>query len=213
MQKLKSLALGVGLLVIPALAMADTFEGHFSGHADNGTGTGGSYSAGSTYDAYLVLDAVQVNPWYPWNAAKEYTAVLSTTVESFVVIGGEENINFAVATVTVYEDDQTAADYGNLGTFTDGTAVLSGAANNMIGNRQQIFGLPFAVTGTVVFDGGAGVGNLTACTAGLAMNDFIDFQFTSNPAGFHEVYDAEWKCVEEISVEENTWGSVKGLYR
>jgi hypothetical protein len=212
MQKLKSLAIGVGLIMVPALAMADVLEGHFSGHADNGTGVGGSYSAGSTYDVYLVLDAVQTNPWYPWNAAEEYTAVLNTTVSSFVALGGTEVINFAIGAVNVYEDHQTAADYGDLGSFTDGTLILSGEAQNMIGERQQIFGLPFNVTGVVVFDGGDGFGNLE-CTAGLLMNDFIDFQFATNPAGFEEAYDAEWKCEVEISVGESTWGNVKGLYR
>ena len=214
MQKLKSLAIGVGLLMVPALAFSANLTGHFSGHADNGSGTGGFYVAGTSYDAYLTLNALQDLPWYPWNPAQEYTAVLSTTVSSFVVLGNLEVVDFEVASVDVYEDNTTPADFANLGTFTDGTYLLSGVANNMIGNRVSIFGLPFDVTGVVVFNGGAGFGNLNPCVSdGLIMNDFIDFTFAANPDGFEEAYDAEWKVECPDSVEHSTWGSVKGLYR
>jgi hypothetical protein len=206
MQKLKSLAIGVGLLLVPTFAMADTLAANFSGHADNGSGTGGNYIAGTSYAAYLVLNETQDAPWYPFDGSKEYTAVLETTISSFSVLGSNQTINFAVATVNVYEDDVTAADYGSLGTFTDGTNILSGEAQNMIGSRLDIFGLPFDVTGVIVFDSGPGLGDV-ACTTGLLMNDFINFQFGTNPPGFEEAYDAEWKCEGIISIEEGTWGS------
>ncbi|MEZ5063972.1 MAG: hypothetical protein R3B81_04515 [bacterium] len=214
MKKLMSLAIGVGLLSVPALAMAVTLEGHFSGHADNSSGVGGSYVANGTYDVYMTLNQTQTNPWYPWNAAKEYTAVLSTTISSYNVFGNLEVVDFGVAAVTVYEDDATPANYGNLATFTDGTAILSGGIQNMIGNRVTIFGLPFDVTGVVVFDGGAGLANLDAqCSEGLVMNDFIDFTFATNPPGFEEAYDAEWKCPDSTGLDATTWGRVKDLYR
>ena len=214
MQKLKSLALGVGLLLVPTLAMAVTLASNFSGHADNGSGVGGTYVPATSYDAYLVLNTTNDNPWYPFDALKEYTAVLETTVSSFVVIGNLEVINFAVATVNVYEDTTTPADYGNVATFTDGANILSGQAQNMIGDRVSIFGLPFAVTGVIGFDGGSGLGNLDPqCGTGLVMNDFIDFTFATNPPGYEEAYDAEWKCPDLTSIDESTWGNVKGLYR
>ena len=214
MQKLKSLAIGVGLLLVPTFAMADILAANFSGHADNGTGTGGFYAAGSSYDAFLVLNTTQENRWYPFDGTKEYTAVLSTTVSSFVVLGNQEVVDFAIADVNVYEDDTTPADYANQGTFTDGTNILSGAAQNMIGNRISIFGLPFDVTGIIVFDGGDGLGNLDPCiSTGLIMNDFIQFAIVSNPPGYEEAYDAEWKYECPFGIEEGTWGNLKSLYR
>ena len=214
MQKLKSLAIGVGLLLVPTFAMADILAANFSGHADNGTGTGGFYAAGSSYDAFLGLNTTQENPWYPFDGTKEYTAVLSTTVSSFVVLGNQEVVDFAIADVNVYEDDTTPADYANQGTFTDGTNILSGAAQNMIGNRISIFGLPFDVTGIIVFDGGDGLGNLDPCiSTGLIMNDFIQFAIVSNPPGYEEAYDAEWKYECPFGIEEGTWGNLKSLYR
>jgi hypothetical protein len=215
MQMLKSLALGVGLLAVPALALGQiTYDAQFSGHADNGSGSGGSYVAGSSYVAYMTLNETQDVTWYPWDDTQEYTVVLSTTVTSFNVFGNLEVIDFGPATVNIYEDDTTPADYGNLGTFTDGTLLLSGAAQNMIGERVQVFGLPFGVTGVVVLNAGAGLGNVVACALdGLSMNDFIDFEFSVNPPGFEEAYDADWKRECEIAVESESWGGVKGLYR
>ena len=218
MKKMLSLVTVVGLLAIPAASLADdgclAYTGQFSGHADNGSGTGGSWAGGDTYTAYLTLDTTQDNPWYPWDSNKEYTAVLSTTISSYTNFGGaQEVVDFGVASVDIYEDDVTAANYGNLSTFTDGTNILSGEAQNMIGDRVIIFGLPLAVTGVVVFDSGSGLGNLIDCTTGLVMNDFIDFTFASNPTGFEEGYDAEWKCCPTTSVDASNWGSVKALYR
>ena len=214
MQKLKSLAIGVGLLLVPTFAMAVNVAANFSGHADNGSGVVGTYVAGTSYDAFLVLNTTQENPWYPFDGTKEYTAVLSTTVSSFVVLGNQEVVDFAIADVNVYEDDTTPADYANQGTFTDGTNILSGAAQNMIGNRISIFGLPFDVTGIIVFDGGDGLGNLDPCiSTGLIMNDFIQFAIVSNPPGYEEAYDAEWKYECPFGIEEGTWGNLKSLYR
>lgn len=215
MQKLKSLAIGVGLLLVPTFVMADILAGNFSGHADNGSGTGGFYIAGTSYNAYLVLNEFQESPWYPFDGTKEYTAVVSTTVSSFVVLGNQEVIDFAIADVNVYEDDTTAADFGDTSTFTDGANILSGAAQNMIGTRISIFGLPFNVTGVIVFGSGSGLGNLDPCIPdnSLIMNDFIDFTFAANPAGYEEAYDAEWKYDCPFSIEEGTWGNLKSLYR
>jgi hypothetical protein len=209
------LALGAGLaLAFPLAASADTFEGHFSGHAVHNGPAPGVYAPGVSYTARLVLNDTQVNPWYPFDPSKEYTAVIHATVFSY--FGGFlQIVDFAnAAQVFVYEDTGTAADYANPATFTDGTVILSGGSNYMFGQRADVFAVPWNFYGTIVFTGGAGLGNLaSACSFGLTMNDFVDFQIASNPAGYQEAYDAEWKCAESISVEEASWGSVKTLYR
>jgi hypothetical protein len=221
MRNLKALGVGAVLaLAIPALASAVTYTGSFSGAADHDGSAPGVYAAGTNYTARLILDETQVDPWYPWNPAKEYTAVLNVTVDTYTVIPNGAGsfdywiVDFNPGSVDIYEDDATAADFASPSTFTDGTLVLSGQANNMIASRVDIFGLPYDVTGVVVFTGGSGIANLLGCApSGLSMNDFIDFQISAPPTGYEENYDAEWKCLETTSVDESTWGSIKGLYR
>lgn len=215
MRKIASLALGAGLAIaIPALASAITYEGHFSGHAKHNGPAPGVYAAGTVYDAYLKLDAVQTNPWYPWDPTKEYTAHIHATVFSYTG-GFLQVVDFANgATFSIFEDTATAADWANTATFTDGTMILSGGSNDMFGQRVDMFGIPWNFYGTIVFTGGTGLGNLeSACAVGLAMNDFVDFQIASNPAGYQETYDAEWKCASAVSTDRTDWGRVKALYR
>jgi hypothetical protein len=215
MRQLASLALGTGMaFAFPLLASAVTLEGHFSGHATHNGPSPGVYAPGVVYTARLVLNTTQENPWYPWNPAKQYTAVVNANVFSYTG-GFLQVVDFANgATFQVYEDVGTPADYANPATFTDGTLILSGGSNDMFGQRVNIFGLPWNVYGTIVFTGGAGLPELDPqCGFGLLMNDFIDFQIATNPAGYREAYDAEWKCAEPVSVDAATWGRVKASYR
>lgn len=216
MQKFKSLAVGVGMAIaLPALASAVTLEGHFSGHADHDGPAPGEYAAGVTYDAYTVINTTQTNPWFPWDQVSfEYTAVINATVSSYTDFGVQRVVDFGVASVAIYKDAGTAADYANKATFTDGTLVLSGEFQNMIGSHFEFPGLPYDVTGVVVFNGGAELGSLNpACSGGLVANDFINFLIGTNPAGYEEGYDIEWKCTETVGTDESTWGQMKGLYR
>ncbi len=217
MNRLKSLGIGVVMaLAIPALALAADYAGHFSGYADHDGIGPGVYAPGTTYEARMTLDTVQENPWYDFLAGKEYTAVLTAVVDTYTDNGGAYMVtDFQVASIEIWEDVGTAADFAVPATFTDGTMVLSGQADNMIAQGPIVFGSPFVVSGVVVFTGGSGMGNLLGdCVdGGLAMNDFIMTTIITPPAGYEESYDAEWKCSEVISVDESTWGSVKGLYR
>jgi hypothetical protein len=222
MMKLKALGIGaVMAFAIPALALAVTYTGSFSGYADHDGPGPGVYASGTNYTARMTLDTAQQDPWYPWNAAKEYTAVLSVVVDTYSVfpdVGGPGIdwvvVDFMVASVDVYEDDVTPADYAVPGSFTDGAHILSGQANNMIGEWITVFGNPMAISGDVVFTGGSGFANLLGCApGGLAMNDYVDFTFATPPTGYEEAYDAEWKCLESVSVDNSTWGNIKSLYR
>ena len=219
MKKLRNLVLGaVTVLAVPVLATAVTLESNFSGSAQHDGDAPGDYTNGTLYTAYLILDTTQENPWYPYDQTnKEYTAVITAPIDSY--FGGQfQTVTFSEQTVvSVYEDDiagGTAADFANTATFTDGTEILSGDANTMIGTRFDSFGLPYEVSGTIVFTGGAGIGNLDAqCAGGILMNDFINFQIGSFPPGFQEDYDAQWKCPDTTGNENSTWGSVKSQYR
>jgi hypothetical protein len=214
MKKLTSLMLGSGLaFALPTLAPAVTLEGHFSGYADH-AGVGGVYAPGMVYTAYLTLNSVQTNPWYPWDPTKEYTAVINAVVASYTG-GFTQSVDFQNgAQFRIFEDTSTAADFANPATFTDGTLILSGGSNDMFGQRVDVFGLPWNFYGTIVFVSGAGLGDLAAqCAFGLIMNDFVNFQIGTFPPGYEEAYDAEWKCPDTTPVDAASWGDVKALYR
>jgi hypothetical protein len=214
MKNFTSLMLGSGLaLALPTLASAVTLEGHFSGYADH-AGSPGVYAPGMAYTARLILNTTQTNPWYPWDPTKEYTAVIQATVDTYTG-GFLQTVDFLNgATFKIYEDTTTPANYAVPATFSDGTLVLSGGSNNMIGDRVDIFGIPWNVHGTIVFVAGAGIGNLASqCALGLTMNDFINFQIGTYPPTYEEAYDAEWKCPDTTASDAANWGSVKALYR
>lgn len=214
--KFRSLAVGAALfLAIPALALADPLHGHFSGYADHSGGVPGSYTPGETYTVYATLDAVQPDPWYAFDETQEYTVVITTTVTAaYEAPPMILNVEFADATVEIFEDDGTAADYGNVSTFTDGTKVLDGVATNMAGQRPNFTGFNWDVTGDVALLGGAGIEGLL-CDGPMSMNDFIAFQSPPvfPPAGYEEAYNIDWVCETATSVDRSTWGKLKGLYR
>jgi hypothetical protein len=216
----KAWFLGVGaiaLLAVPLVASAVVLEGHFSGSAQHDGAAPGDYTGATQYDAYLTLNSNQVNPWYPWNAALEYTAHLSAPIQSYVG-GVSQIVNFGVGTVEIFADDLggggTAADFANQSTFTDGTMILSGSVQNMAGQRLDVFGLPWGITGVIVFTGGPDLALVDAqCSGGLVMNDFIDFQIATPPAGYDEQYDAKWECPDTVGTDDETWGRIKALYQ
>jgi hypothetical protein len=202
-------------VAIPTLAFAADFAGNFSGYADHDGIGPGVYASGTTYVARLILDDYNEAPWYPFDPGKEYTAVMTVVVDTFTDNGGYYMItDFEVGLVEVYEDVTTSADYAAPGTFTDGTLILVGQTNNMIAQGAIMPGMPFAVSGVVVFTGGSGYGNLLGCApGGLAMNDFIQTSIITPPTGYEETYDAEWKCTQVTGTDASTWGNIKGLYR
>lgn len=222
MKSMKALGVGVVMaLAVPTLALAVTYTGSFSGAADHDGAGPGVYSSGTNYTVRMTLDQIQEDPWYPWNAAKEYTVVMNVVVDTYSVFtdgcgAGIDwvQVDFQQATVDIYEDDTTPADYSVPGSFVDGDHILVATINNMQAQRCAMMGSPFNVYGSVDFQGGTGYANLLGCApGGLEMNDFIDVSIITPPTGYEEIYDAEWKCTETTAVEGETWGGIKGLYR
>jgi hypothetical protein len=219
MKKVLSLGLGVLALAIPALASATTFQGHFSGYSTHPTSAAGVFAANEPFTARVILNTTQQDPWWPFNPANEYTAVLSAEV-LFYLGGFNQAVSFKPAgSVDIYEDTTPDANFASAASFTDGTLILTGQVNNMAGTRMNINGLPWSVSGEITLTGGAGFADLIACHAGLIMNDFIAWQDPAGnplpgiPPGYKESYDVEWKCEDTVSVESGTWGRVKSLYR
>ncbi|HMB68137.1 MAG TPA: hypothetical protein VKU85_02460, partial [bacterium] len=199
MKKLAVLGMGaVFLLSMPIVVSATVLEGSFSGRADHSGGTPGVYVAAESYTAYQILNTTQQNPWYPWNGAFEYTLRITTSVTSYTT-GATETVNFADATVEIWEDAGTTANFAATGTFTDGTLVLSGTISNMVGQRVNAFGFPYGVTGDLVLDGGTGLGNVDPqCNGNMVINDFINFQIPfggwPDAQGYEEAYDSKFDC-------------------
>lgn len=219
MKKLAILGIGaVFLLSMPILASAAVLEGSFSGRADHSGGVPGSYTPGESYVAYQVLNTTQQSPWYPWNPAFQYTLRITTSVASFVN-GSVQTVTFANATVQIWEDAGTAANFASKPTFTDGTLVLSGTITNMVGSRINAFGFPYGVTGDLVLDGGAGLANVDPqCNGNMVLNDFINFQIPfgawPDAQGYEEAYDSKFDCPEPTTATDpSTWGRIKAQYQ
>lgn len=218
MKKLAVLGIGAAVLLsmsIPASAVV--LEGSFSGRADHSGGVPGSYTAGESYTAYQILNTTQQNPWYPWNPAYEYTLRISTSVASFTD-GATQTVTFNAATVEIWEDNGTAANFASKPTFTDGTLILSGTVPNMVGSRVNAFGFPYGVTGDLVLDGGSGLGDLNAqCNSNMKLNDFINFQIPfggwPDAQGYEEAYDSKFDCPDLTGTESSTWGRIKSQYQ
>jgi len=218
MKKLAILGIGaVVLLSMPIPASATVLEGSFSGRADHSGGLAGSYTAGETYTAYQILNTTQVSPWYPWNPAFEYTLRITTSVATYTS-GSLQTVTFNAATVEIWEDNTTAADFANNATFSDGTLVLSGTVPNMVGERINAFGFPYGVTGDLFLNGGSGLANVDPqCSNNMKLNDFINFQIPlgawPDADGYEEGYDSKFDCPDLTGTEASTWGRIKSQYQ
>jgi hypothetical protein len=197
---------------IAALAVGASLSG-FATH--NGAGPG-NFTGATTYTARLILDQTQDDPFLNFDPTKQYTAVLTTTVQAFDNTQSPWILNFGIGSLNMYEDTGTPADYLNPGTFTDGTLILSGSVVNHEAYRFNITCNPYTVNGVIVWTGGSRHDELSSgCLSGMVMNDFDSYQTVpcgvSPPAGYQEAYDALWTC--PTSTDESTWGGVKALYR
>jgi hypothetical protein len=223
-KKVLSLGLGVLLLTIPAISSADSRKAVLDGYSKH-TSAAGVFANDENFKAYVKLGAEDVDEpwWYPFDwPAKEYTAVLDVNV-LFYLGGFNQSVSFKPnGSCLIYEDSSPDANYANTATFTDGLNILVGQVNNMQGTRLNLNGHPWSLTGEITLIGGSGLANLIGCAASglsLSMNDYAAWQLPNGqplpgiPAGYKERYGAEWKCLEPTSVDESSWGSVKGLYR
>jgi hypothetical protein len=84
MKKVFTLGLGVLALAIPAAALADSLQASLSGYSAHPTSAAGVFAANEPLTARVVLDTTQDDPWYPFDPAKEYTAVLNAVVLSYL---------------------------------------------------------------------------------------------------------------------------------
>ncbi|MFH1842541.1 MAG: hypothetical protein ABIF77_04990 [bacterium] len=142
-------------------------------------------------------------------ASYEFTLVV-TDLELVNVNGNAQE--YAGGTVTIYQDDATSADYTNIGTFTDGTAVLIGTVDL---NRIQLTATLTTIGGLVDWTGGTRLDD-------IALADQVDWPFLSGASNSATVtepgYDENWdgKVEPEHEIIDNetvSWGGLRVMYR
>ncbi len=216
------------LFATPQLVLADTLDTAFDGQASSTSADSpGFYTVGEDYTMYLELSAIpfQNAPWYPWDITREYTAVVTVPVSSFrppFGVNGFRAVGFGTGSVQIYEDETPNADPTDTSTYSDGLLLLWGTVTGMNGSgsgspSELVMSFNTAAgdpSDGIEFMGGAGIGNV-ACDTGvkIEMNDAASFD-PAPPSGYDENYVASWSCsATTITVEEDTWGRVKALYR
>jgi hypothetical protein len=200
------LLLALLLMAVPASAQ-QLFD--FLGQTVVPAGVGGMLNMDS-----VVRDPAPGTTPIPLDFANyEYTLVI-TNLE---LVSGDGSVaspqTYAAGTLTIYEDNGTAADYANPATFSDGTAFLIGNINQL--NRTMFTPTLGSASGTVDWTGGARLDD-------IAPVDQLGWPFLSGISARADVvedgYDEQWdgKCEPEEPIVDSTimsWGSVKALLR
>ena len=119
---------------------------------------------------------------------------------------------YSGGTVIIYQDDATTADYSNLGTFTDGTAILIGDLVSL--NRIMFTSTLGSVLGTVDWVGGTRVNDIAPEDQdGWAFLSGTINRVESVEPGFDEAWDGKVEPREPIvDTEASSFGSVKALF-
>ena len=141
----------------------------------------------------------------------EYTIVI-TGLTMDIDNGDLGGKTFSGGMIALYEDNTTVADYSNPGTFTDGTALLTGTFQ--IFNRIMFSSSSGSGNGTVDWTGGTQIGE-------FAPADQLNWTFVvaiSNRAsvtvpGYDENWDGKVEPIEPVvSSESTSVGQLKGQH-
>ena len=144
---------------------------------------------------------------FVWDGSEEHTVVICATYDSKA--GFTES--FTNSTVHIYTDagPTTPGDYGNQGSFSDFTLVLSGVINSFI--RIDFPGNSSAYSGQVDWTGGTRVAELGANTTGYGIGGSGNTGSTNIPAGYVDCWDGK---IDQpiVAVDEKSWSGVKALF-
>ena len=198
-------SLALAALFASAAAATDPPNFDFNGYAQIPANLGGTL----TLRSVLTNNGVVPTP-IPLNfTLNQYTLVVTGTLASVSGI----NQDYTPASIALYEDaigGGTAANYANGLTFTDGTAILTGAFTPAL--RRITFTPSLgSYIGTVNFSGGtqlAALGGLVNWPFGGGWSRSIG----GIPAGYQENWDGKID-LGAVGVETRTWDGVKRLYR
>ncbi len=195
------------VLAVVALPLAASAQQlfDFNGQAVLPGGVGGALTMYSQ-----VFDASPATTPIPLDFADyEFTLV----VTDLVLDADGFTQHYSGGTVTLYQDDLTAADFGNLPTFTDGTAILVGTITAL---SRTLFPTGIgSVTGSVDWSGGTRLDDI----APQDQTDWGFFSGTNNGVnqtlpGFDEQWDGKIEPREPIVDDAAmSFGSVKALFQ
>lgn len=199
--KITMLLLALILMAAPASAQ-QLFD--FLGQADVPDQVGGTLSL------YSIMPEVSAPIETP--LPLDFANFQYTLVVTGLVLDADGSVQtYSGGTITIYEDAGTAADYANLGTFTDGTALLVG--NVTLLTRQMFTSTIGTVSGNVDWTGGTQLDE-------FAPADQLGWTFLSgvNARDFEPGFDEVWDGKVEpqgpiVEVQESTWGALKALMR
>lgn len=196
------------LIGVPQIAFAQqAFD--FLGQANIPTVLGGSLEMYSVIQEGSSL----VVPPLPLDFAN-YDYTLVVTGAGLLTDTGNAQ-TFGPGTIAIYEDNATVADYANVGTFTDGTAILTGVLSGLSRSDVTLTFPPFArqisILGTVDWTGGTHLDDL----APADQTNWPFFAAGNREAGnvepgFDEQWDGKVEPTEPVVGSESTsFGGLK----
>ncbi len=200
----KGLLVVLALIALPMAATAQQLF-DFNGQAILPAGVGGALTMHS-----VVFDASPAEAPIPLDFANfEFTLV----VDGLILDTDGFTQHYAGGTVTLYQDAGTAADYGNLATFTDGTAILIGTITTL--SRTMFPTGIGSLAGVVDWTGGSRLNDIAPeDQADWAFLSGINSGTTSVLPGFDEMWDGKVEPHQPIvDNEAASWGSVKALFQ
>ena len=143
----------------------------------------------------------------------EYTMVIT----NLQLISGDGTTaspqNYANGTLTLFEDNGTAADYANPATFSDGTAILIGTITTL--NRTMFTLTLGSAAGWVDWVGGTHLDDIAPVDQiGWPFLSGISARSTVIEPGYDEQWDGKVEPEEPIvDTEDMSMGSLKAIYR
>lgn len=199
------LVLALLLMAVPASAQ-QLFD--FLGQTVVPAGVGGMLNMDS-----VVRDPAPGTTPIPLDFANyEYTLVVS----NLELISGDGMVvpqSYANGTITIYEDNGTAADYANPATFVDGTAILIGTVTQL--NRTMFTATLGSASGNVNWNGGTRLDDIAPVDQlGWPFLSGISARASAVEPGYDEQWDGKVEPIDPIvDVTPMSWGSVKALLR
>ncbi len=202
MKKLLLMIAAVGLALAPAAASAQQYF-DFNGQTLLPAGPGGDLTMVSIVDNGGVID-----PPLPLDFANfQYTLVVSGLT---LITDGAAQF-YSGGTITLYEDDGTPADFANMATFMDGTALLVGSVSLQ---RQMFLPSLGSVAGDVDWTGGTRLSEFApADQLGWKFFSSVSNRSTVTQPGYDENWDGKTEPSEPVVETESTsLGEVKSRF-
>lgn len=157
----------------------------------------------------VVLDAAPATTPIPLDFANfEYTLVVTGLT---LDVDGITQV-YSNGVIALYEDAATAADFSSTGTFTDGTAILTGAVTDL--NRTMFTSTLGSVLGHVDWTGGTRVGELAPVDRlAWPLLSGVNASASQTEPGFDENWDGKVEPQEPIANDEIGFGQLKRDFR